>query len=143
MHHFAKYCEHASYGFDFFCCQFSKILALFKPELYLIKNIFIFIDFAVLNSRYFSVKFIFHKMQDCRSKKNQKIATCRQLFNCAAHIPRLLKITDYFFARLPEFQIFSPDWKVCFFGKKKNLFLLLYNVGIRRVRDKSANIFKL
>ncbi len=60
-------------------------------------------------------------MQECLSKKNQKIATCRQLFNCAAHITRLLKITDYFFVRLPEYQIFSPGFKVCFFEREKIL----------------------
>jgi len=44
------------------------------------------------------------------SKKIKKLQLADSFFVCAVYIPRLLKITDYFFARLLIYQIFSPGF---------------------------------
>jgi len=81
-------------------------------------------------------------MQKCLSKKNQKIASCRQLFVCAANIPRLLKITDYFLLVCRNIKLSVRALKFAFLKEKKSS-LLHDNVCIREVRDKSASTFQL
>ena len=62
-------------------------------------------------------------MQKCLSKKNQKIASCRQLFVCAANIPRLLKITDYFLLVCRNIKLSVRALKFAFLKEKKSSLL--------------------